>query len=161
MQHSSVSPLPPQELRARLASFESECRARGLRVTRQRLEVFRAVAASREHPSAEVVLQLVRKTLPNVSLDTVYRTLSSLEQMELLTRVGLSAKERFDGDLRPHAHFVCTRCGEVYDVFTAGMTLPEASQKACEWGEVKRVNVQFRGICKRCRNSHTAPEEKI
>lgn len=150
MQNTSNS-ISSQELKARLDSFENECRARGLRVTNQRREIFRAVASSRTHPTAESVFLQVRKAMPNVSLDTVYRTLASLEQMDLLTRVGASAKERFDGDMRPHAHFVCTQCGEVYDIFPPQDTLFNAPQQAREWGEVHRVNVQFRGICKRCR----------
>lgn len=150
MQNTSVS-ISEQELQARLDSFENECRARGLRVTNQRREIFCAVAASREHPSAETVFLQVRKTLPNVSLDTVYRTLSSLEQMDLLTRVGAASKERFDGDMRPHAHFVCTECGAVYDIFPPQYAVPAAPQEARAFGDVRRVNVQFKGICKRCR----------
>ncbi len=150
MQNTSTS-ISAQELKARLDFFENECRQRGLRVTNQRREIFRAVAASRAHPSAEAVFLQVRRTMPNVSLDTVYRTLTSLEEMELLTRVGSSSKERFDGDMRPHAHFVCTECGEVYDIFTPQETLFTPPQEASNWGEVKRVNVQFKGICKRCR----------
>lgn len=149
--HHTVTTITEQELTTRLNSFENECRARGLRVTSQRREIFRAVASSREHPSAETVFLQVRKTLPNVSLDTVYRTLSSLEQMDLLTRVGSSAKERFDGDMRPHAHFVCTECGAVYDIFPPQYDVPAAPQQARAFGDVQRVNVQFRGICKQCR----------
>ena len=75
------------------------------------------MARSSSHPCAEAVFEEVRTSLPNVSLDTVYRTLASLEEMGLLMRVGLTSKARFDGDLRPHCHFVCTKCGEVYDIF--------------------------------------------
>lgn len=147
---NTVTSIPQQELKTRLDSFENECRARGLRVTNQRRAIFRAVASSREHPSAETVFLQVRKMLPNVSLDTVYRTLSSLEQMDLLTRVGASSKERFDGDMRPHAHFVCTECGAVYDIFPPQYVQPRAPEDAGLLGEVRRVNVQFKGICKRC-----------
>lgn len=138
-----------QEVAHRLAVFEQECRRRGLRVTNQRREIFKAVASSRQHPSAEAVFLAVRQKMANVSLDTVYRTLASLEQMNLLIRVGTPEKERFDGDLRPHAHFICSRCGEVYDVFP-----PETSfdfvPPAISCGKIKGVNVQFRGVCKRC-----------
>lgn len=135
----------------RLAAFEKECRHRGLRVTEQRRAIFRAVAASTAHPCAEAVYETVRQKMPNVSLDTVYRTLASLEEMDLLMRVGLSARARFDGDMRPHCHFVCTQCGEVYDIFLKEnetlLTLAGASQ----WGEVKQVNMQLRGVCNKCR----------
>lgn len=141
----------PADVQMRLDYFETRCKELGLRVTRQRQEIFRAVARSSSHPCAEAVFEEVRESMPNVSLDTVYRTLASLEDMGLLMRVGLSSKARFDGDLRPHCHFVCTRCGEVYDIFPQ-----ENEQIACplparEIGEIKQINVQFKGICKKCR----------
>ena len=138
------------DVQMRLNYFETRCKELGLRVTRQRQEIFRAVAQSDTHPSAETVFLNVRESLPSVSLDTVYRTLSSLEEMGLLHRVGLSSKARFDGDLRPHCHFVCTQCGEVYDIFPQeheAITWPLSAQNA---GEIKQVNVQFKGICKNC-----------
>ena len=140
-----------EELQKRLTRFEKQCRGKGLRVTQQRRKIFCTVAQSCEHPSAEKVFQAVRRELPNVSLDTVYRTLASLEEMDLLMRVGLSSKARFDGDLRPHCHFVCTRCGEVYDIFPqAGEELLSLPSAAKEMGEVKQVHLQLRGICKKC-----------
>lgn len=139
-----------KELQDRLVTFENTCRAHGLRVTDQRREIFKAVASSRQHPSAEAVFGAVRNKMPNVSLDTVYRTLASLEKMNLLVRVGTPDKERFDGDLTPHAHFICSSCGEVYDIFSPAASVDWKSvDLAC--GEVTHVNVQFKGICKRCR----------
>lgn len=139
-----------KELQQRLDFFEQECRRRGLRVTEQRREIFKTVASSCEHPSAEMVFEQVRHKLSNVSLDTVYRTLSSLEKMELLIRVGTPSKERFDGDLRPHAHFICSHCGEVYDIFynLNHMMLP--LQEAFSCGDVRQINLQYKGFCKQC-----------
>ena len=141
------------ELQNRLARFEEQCRAKGLRVTQQRREIFCAVAQSCEHPSAEKVFQTVRQAMPNVSLDTVYRTLSSMEEAGLVSRVGNSNKARFDADLTPHAHFVCTACGEVYDVPAAVPDAALVPANIGEFGEVKNVNLQFRGICNRCRKA--------
>lgn len=150
MQNTSLF-ISAQELKARLDLFENKCRARGLRVTNQRREIFCAVAASREHPSAETVFLQVRKKLPKVSLDTVYRTLYSLEEMDLLNRVGAAPKERFDGNICPHAHFVCTKCGAVYDIFPPQYDVPDVPREVRAFGNVCRVSVQFKGICKPCR----------
>ena len=139
-----------KELSDRLSAFEHACRSSGLRLTDQRREVFKAVASSRRHPSAEAVFETVRKKMANISLDTVYRTLATLEKMNLLVRVGTPEKERFDGDLTPHAHFICSVCGAVYDVFAAP-AFPDWKPAALECGEVTHVNVQFRGVCKQCR----------
>ena len=152
MQTTSIS-ITAQELKSRLDSFENECRVRGLRVTNQRRVIFRTVASSREHPSAETVFLQVRKTLPNVSLDTVYRTLASLEQMGLVFRMGLASKARFDADLKEHYHFVCMECGEVYDAFPPQdehLTVPDALKAL---GDIKNVNLQTSGVCTHCRKN--------
>lgn len=140
------------EMEKRLDFFKQECRKHHLRVTNQRLEIFKTVAQSCAHPSAEKVFESVRKKLPNVSLDTVYRTLASLEEMDLLFRVGMLNHARFDADLRPHYHFVCMQCGEVYDIF------PEENGEILfprleNLGTVKNISLQFRGICKNCKSA--------
>ena len=149
-----ISTLSTQEILSRLAAFEQKCRRSGLRVTNQRREIFKAVATSRMHLSAEEVFETVRRKINNVSLDTVYRTLTSLEQMDLLIRVGTAQKERFDGDLRPHAHFICNRCGFVQDIFPPDVSC-EVKPAVLNYGEVKHVNIQFKGICKRCESERT------
>ncbi len=143
-----------KELKNRVEEFKKLCRSRSLRITSQRLEIFRTLAQSKAHPSAEAVFAAVRKKLPNISLDTVYRTLASMEEAGVVFRVGLSSKARFDADLTPHYHFVCMNCGEVYDIFPGEnerqVLVP---QNINEFGEVKNVNLQFRGICNRCRKT--------
>lgn len=143
--------LQPTGIKERIDGFKKLCRQCALRVTNQRIEIFRALAESKEHPSVEKVFQNVRKKMPNISLDTVYRTLSSMEEAGVVFRVGLSNKARFDADLTPHYHFVCMECGEVYDVFVpSGKDLFYHAEQVKEFGEVKNVNLQFHGICKRC-----------
>lgn len=148
---------PEQELEKRMDSFRRACKEHGMRVTNQRLEIYKTVALSKAHPSAETVFGFVRKKLPSISLDTVYRTLSSLEEMDIIFRVGLMNKARFDADKTPHYHFVCMDCGEVYDIFPntpEGLPIPHFVQN---FGEVKNVNLQFRGICNKCRAKKRKP----
>ncbi|HET6476757.1 MAG TPA: transcriptional repressor [Thermoleophilia bacterium] len=49
----------------------------GLRLTHQRLEILRVVAADETHPDVETVYEAVRKRVPTNSLETVYRTLAA------------------------------------------------------------------------------------
>jgi len=139
-------------VQSQLKNFGDRCKEAGLRMTRQRQEIFRAVASSSEHPCAEQVFARVRSKLPNLSLDTVYRTLSSLEEMGLLQRVGLSSKARFDGDARPHCHFVCTQCEEVYDVFLLPGEQLSIPSSVRTMGQIRQATVQFKGICKSCQS---------
>ena len=94
------------------------------------------------------------KKMANVSLDTVYRTLTSLEEMELLLRVGTTGKERFDGDLRPHAHFICSKCGEVYDIFYDKKHMMLPLREAFDCGEVRQICLQYKGTCHQCAQVH-------
>ncbi len=149
MQTQSIT-ISPDELSQRLAFFEEECRRRGLRVTEQRREIFKTVASSHSHPSAEDVFAVVREKMANVSLDTVYRTLASLADMELILRVGTAYKERFDGDLRPHAHFICSKCGEVYDIFYDKKNMMLPLREAFSFGDVRQICLQYKGSCKKC-----------
>lgn len=136
------------QLEARINAFKAVCREHDMRVTSQRLEIFKTVATSKSHPSAETVFGFVREKMPGISLDTVYRTLASLEELDIIFRVGLMSKARFDADKSPHCHFVCMDCGEVYDVFLDAPPAAPAGVRLV--GEVKNINLQYRGICKSC-----------
>jgi len=80
--------VPEPELAERLERFKAAARRAGIRLTHQRLEIFREVAATEEHPDAETVFRGIRKRVPTVSLDTVYRTLWLLEDLGLIATLG-------------------------------------------------------------------------
>lgn len=132
--------------------LKDECKKRGMRVTSQRIMIYREVAKSCEHPDAETVFESVKKELPNISFDTVYRTLASLEEMGMIFRVDNQLpKARFDADKTPHHHFLCLNCGEVYDVFLEDKEKLKIPANASEFGDIKDLNLQIRGICKKCK----------
>lgn len=91
-------------------------RSRGLRCTRQREQVYSALASSKSHPTAEELLASLDSTTPSVSLATVYNTLDTLVEVGLARRVSVQGgPARFDADLAPHVH-VLARDGRVIDV---------------------------------------------
>ena len=107
-----------QILEEKIDYLKTMCKLKGMRVTPQRIAIFKEVAKSCEHPDAETVYEAVKHKMPNVSVDTVYRTLSSLEEMDMIFRVDNQLpKARFDADKTPHHHFLCTQCNEGYDIF--------------------------------------------
>jgi Fe2+ or Zn2+ uptake regulation protein len=92
-------------------------RARGLRVTSQRLVIHRALRVRDQHLSAEQVLELVAESLPGTSLPTVYATLELLEELGLTRRVDRGAGPLvFDSRVAPHAHMLCRSCGAIADL---------------------------------------------
>ena len=127
------------------------CKLKGMRVTPQRIEIYKQVANSCEHPDAETVYEAVKNKMPNVSVDTVYRTLASLEDLDMIFRVDNQLpRARFDADKRPHNHFICIKCNEVYDIFFDKDEEIKIPGNAEKFGEVKDINIQIRGICNKC-----------
>lgn len=139
------------EIENKIEKLKETCKEKGMRVTPQRIAIFKEVAKSCLHPDVETIYEAVKDKMPNVSMDTVYRTLSSLEELDIIFRVDSQLpKARFDADKTPHHHFICTQCNEVYDIFPEPgeeLILPKNAQK---FGKIKDVNVQVRGICNRC-----------
>lgn len=137
----------------KVEALKEACKEKGMRVTEQRIVIFKEVAKSCEHPDAETVFAAVRKQLPNISLDTVYRTLTSLEELGMIFRVDNQLpKARFDADKTPHHHFLCIKCNEVYDIFLDKNEKIDAPKHTSDYGEIKDLNLQIRGICKKCMN---------
>ena len=142
---------PPDEIQERMSRFKAAIRCAGVKLTHQRLEIFTEVARTGEHPDAEMVYQGVRKRLPTVSLDTVYRTLRLLIDLGVLTTLGPPwERVRFDANLRAHHHFVCTACGVSRDFSSPAFDALEVPAAVKAWGRTDRILVEVRGRCARC-----------
>ena len=146
-----------RELDRRLQRFKEAARQAGIRLTHQRVEVFREVAASDEHPAVEVIFRAVQARVPTVSLDTVYRTLWMLEDLGLVMTLGpRRGAVRFDANLRPHHHFTCTRCGLARDFESPAFDALRAPAAAADLGDVQGVRVELRGVCQTCSRTASA-----
>ena len=89
----------------------------GHRYTDQRAAVFRLVARSRVHPTAEDVFLSVRTEVPGISLATVYKSLETLVSCGLAKKLTPpDGSARFCGRIEPHHHARCLSCGSVSDV---------------------------------------------
>lgn len=144
--------IDPATVAERLRHFTEACRRRRLKLTPQRLEIFRELAATAEHPSVETIHQRIRTRLPNVSLDTVYRTLATLQEHGIITRVEvLDDRARYDANLERHHHLVCVRCQKVEDVVWPALDRMSLPATADGWGDIDRVHAEIRGVCSACR----------
>jgi Fur family peroxide stress response transcriptional regulator len=115
------------------------------------MEIFRALAASMEHPDAETVYQAVGRRMPSISRDTVYRTLATLEGEGLIRKVSpLVEKARYDAHTERHHHFICTVCGLVRDFYSADLDDLPIPPAVKAFGEIESAQVEVRGICSVC-----------
>lgn len=84
--------------------------------SRQREAIKRALCSTDTHPTAKQVYELVRQEIPNISLGTVYRNLAALSNSgDILSITVGDGFEHFDGDIRPHVHLHCRKCGHIAD----------------------------------------------
>jgi Fur family peroxide stress response transcriptional regulator len=139
------------EAMRRIAEFKEAARDRGIKLTHQRLEIFREVASSLEHPDAETVYRAVSARMPTVSLDTVYRTLWMLRDMGLVSTLGARRESvRFDANLTQHHHYVCIQCGLTRDFESAELHALRLPDTAKVPGSVLSTHIEVRGVCEAC-----------
>ncbi len=149
------------EVARRVERFKDVARQSGVKLTHQRLEIFRKVAASVEHPSAEAVLKALKPRMPTVSLDTVYRTLWLLSELGLVSTLGPKRESvRFDANLAPHHHYVCVRCGLARDFESAELGELRVPASVAELGSIDATHVEVRGICRRCEGQRAERSKK-
>ncbi|MBF0177833.1 MAG: transcriptional repressor [Magnetococcales bacterium] len=123
----------------------------GHRVTHQRLEVFREVIQTDEHPDAEMVFQGVQKRVPSISRNTVYQTLQFLVDQGCIAPFGRHhASHRYDRNMERHQHLVCIQCGKVTDVAQQDPSISPGHGDPEDWGRVDSVHVEWRGVCRHC-----------
>ncbi|MHB1846138.1 MAG: Fur family transcriptional regulator [Deltaproteobacteria bacterium] len=141
----------------RLDHLKAVAKKAGVKLTHQRLEIFRELAATDEHPDADAIFRSVQQRMPTVSVDTVYRTLWMLHDLGLVTTLGPERTGvRFDANLDQHHHYVCVRCGLVRDFESADLNAMRVPDAVKEFGSIADAHVEVRGLCARCQQPQPA-----
>ena len=132
-------------------------RTNGLALTRKRTLILETMHGRHDHPDAEAVFGALRKRLPSLSLDTVYRTLNLFAEKGLIRQLAVPTHRfRFDGCLEPHDHFLCTQCEAVTDVRDVDAPPAPVPDALTEIGQVHARQQVFLGTCRRCAAARTA-----
>ena len=122
-----------------------------MRVTPQRLGIFKELAQATDHPTAETLHQRLIQGMPTLSLDTVYRTLGTFANLGLVNKVETSESQaHFEVSHVQHHHLICRKCKEIIDFqwqYIDNATLPE---EVNSWGQIERKNIVVYGICHKC-----------
>ncbi len=120
--------------------------------SKQREAILLYLRSVKCHPSAKTVFENVKKQIPNISLGTVYRNLSSLaESGEILQFSVGDGTDRFDGDNSFHLHLFCTECGNVFD---SQIISEEIEASIIKSGFLPSTQIcVVKGKCKNCRKA--------
>ena len=124
-----------------------------LRHSHQRDMIYNYLLSSKEHPSAEMIYDELKKIEPNLSLGTVYRNLKLLEELGMVVKVtNVNNVERYDAITSDHIHFVCDKCGAVLDLPSFDQNIIKERFANNEFGNIEWVNVILGGTCQKCKN---------
>lgn len=90
----------------------------GIRPSLHRMAVYKYLMEERNHPSADIVYRELHKSIPTLSKTTVYNILKLFIEHGLVKELFIERGEsRFDGDISLHSHFICNKCGRIFDFF--------------------------------------------
>lgn len=156
MQYLNYKDLSEKEIENLVKKMIDISKAKGIKVTTQRILVFKELLRNtKNHPSAEDIYESLKDKVYGLSLSTVYRALSTFEELGLVRRIPTpDGKAHFEVANKPHGHFICKNCGQVYDVedkLTASVE-PIKEELKGKGFEVDECNFICYGICKNCKN---------
>jgi len=119
-----------------------------MKVTPQRLEVLKYLDEHRTHPTVEIIYMALKKKNPSLSKTTVYNALEALEKHGIIQSITISGNEhRYDFRNDIHHHFLCKKCGRIFDI---DLDCPYIEKVSNSGFKVEEVHGYFKGICKDC-----------
>lgn len=123
---------------------------RNFNFSSQRQAIYNAICSTNTHPSAKWVYKTLKPSYPNLSLGTVYRNISLFKEQGIVIPIAnVDGEERIDGNMQPHAHFICNNCNEIFDIFDENIiNLSESVNN--DGFKVENSSVNFFGTCKNC-----------
>ena len=139
-------------LKEKIADFIQTCQGYQLKITPQRVAIYKELLNSEKHPTADAIYQAVKMEYPNISFDTVNRTLLTLSEIGILDVVEVfGGAKRFDTNIKDHHHLHCIRCGSIQDFIHNDYDHLNVPGEILDGFQVLRKRVVLKGICSKCR----------
>jgi Fur family peroxide stress response transcriptional regulator len=136
----------------KIDDFIQTCQGYQLKITPQRVAIYKELLNSEKHPTADALFQSVKMKYPNISFDTVNRTLLTLAEIGILDIVeGYGGAKRFDTNVEDHHHLHCIRCGIIQDFINEDYDHIDVPEEILNDFQVVRKRVVLKGICSKCR----------
>jgi Fur family peroxide stress response transcriptional regulator len=132
--------------------FYQRAKEHGLKITPQRTAIYKELLKAKNHPSADIIYKRLVKKIPNISFDTVNRTLLTFSKIGIANIVeGYGQPKRYDPDIDTHHHFRCIQCDDIIDFHNEeynNISVPEELQKQFL---VTSKKVVLEGFCNKCK----------
>lgn len=137
-----------------ISGFTAKCREKGLKLTPQRLAIYKILSAKAQHPTINEVYGNIKKEHPSLSLNTVYKTLQLFIELGMASQ--FTTKEgviRYEVKIQPHHHILCLKCRRIDDIFDSALNKLKLSPSLRRGFEVVKHEVVFYGYCSKCKTT--------
>lgn len=122
------------------------------RKSKQRENILRLIQETKVHPTADWVYRKLKPKIPGLSLGTVYRNLSVLQEQGLVRKMPLGSTDRYEGRTAPHYHLVCDCCKSVTDIEMPIYAEINRKVGGMTTFKINRHRIDFFGTCVACQN---------
>ncbi len=131
-----------------------------LRMTNQREMILKELKKSRQHLTADELYERVKKSMPRISLATVYRNLEILSEAGIIAKLEISGRQkRFDYDVTVHDHIYCMQCQRVDNLELDRDAIQSVSYESDKGYAVHGYRLEVAGICPECQKKNTIKEK--
>ena len=138
----------------KIEQFKKRCREKGLKLTLQRLIIYKELIRTKNHPSADKIYERVKEQFATIALDTVHRTLLTFCEIGVASMVeGTGSSKRFDGNLDSHHHIQCIKCGKIIDFYSDAYNTTPLPVEVQNSFHILKKTMHVEGICGECRQS--------
>jgi len=123
-----------------------------LKVTPQRIKILKYLDTHRTHSAVGEIYSFFKKSIPSLSKTTVYNSLDTLKEHGLIQALSICGSEhRYDFKNEMHHHFLCKKCGKIYDIDFKCPNIKEIRKEIESSGHhIKEVHGYFKGTCNEC-----------
>jgi Fur family peroxide stress response transcriptional regulator len=124
-----------------------------LKITPQRMIILNELADNHDHPTADAIYQKIKQKMPNISFDTVNRTLIAFAQSGVIKIAeGQGGAKRYDPMTELHHHFHCVKCNRIIDFTNKEYDRIKLPESITNKHQVLGQRIVLDGICRDCKN---------
>ncbi len=136
-----------------ISFFIEGCRKKGVKVTPQRIALFKILSDKSLHPTIAEIYERTRADFPSMSLNTVYKTVRLFTELGFLSQFkSKDSTIRFEAKIKPHHHIICLKCRKISDVFDKSLDSIKLSSSKKDDFDIVKHDVIFYGYCNNCKN---------
>lgn len=105
-------------MKCTIDQIEDKLKSKRLKVTPQRIIILEAIDKLNNHPTAENIIEFIRKSYPSIATGTVYKVLDILVENQLIGKVKTDKDiMRYDGIMEKHHHLYCSESDKIKDYY--------------------------------------------